>query len=99
MSRKRLGEIEGCVLALIAVDGPATPYAIRKVFLNSLNPQWSGSSGTIYPLIARLLRQKLICSTLCRTGKRRGYRISLTAAGSRALQSWLAVPIPGWVAG
>jgi DNA-binding PadR family transcriptional regulator len=95
----QLSEIEACVLALVSVDGPATPYAIRKVFLDSPSPQWSGSAGTIYPLIERLLRRKLIRSKLCLTGKRRGYQISLTTAGSRALGLWLFVPIPEWVAG
>lgn len=87
------------MLALVSVDGPATPYAIRKVFLDSPSPQWSGSAGTIYPLIERLLRRKLIRSKLCLTGKRRGYQISLTTAGSRALRLWLSLPIPDWVGG
>jgi DNA-binding PadR family transcriptional regulator len=99
MASDRLSEIEACVLALVSADGPATPYAIRKVFLDSPSPQWSGSAGTIYPLVERLLRRKLIRSKLCLTGKRRGYQISLTAAGSRALRSWLSFPIPEWVAG
>src|SRR5215471_20999039 len=77
----RVSEIEACVLGLLSVDGPATPYAIRKVFLESPNPQWSGSAGTIYPLIERLLRRKLIRSKLCLTGKRRGQRISVTVSG------------------
>jgi DNA-binding PadR family transcriptional regulator len=94
-----LSEIEGCVLGLLSAEGPATPYATRKVFLQSPNPQWSGSAGTIYPLIERLLRRKLIRSQLCLTGKRRGQRISVTASGSRALKQWLSVPIPEWVAG
>src|SRR5580704_2962890 len=94
-----LSEIEACVIALVSVDGPATPYAIRKVFLDSPSPQWSGSAGTIYPLIERLLGRKLIRSKLCLTGKRRGYQISVTAAGSRALRAWLSLPIPEWVAG
>ena len=98
-SNRQLSEIEGCVLGLLSVEGPATPYAIRKVFLQSPNPQWSGSAGTIYPLIQRLLRRKLIRSRLCLTGKRRGQRISVTASGSRALKQWLSVPIPEWVAG
>ena len=98
-SSGQLSEIEGCVLGLLSVDGPATPYAIRKVFLQSPSPQWSGSAGTIYPLIERLLRRKLIRSKLCLTGKRRGQRISVTASGSRALKQWLCVPIPEWVAG
>ena len=95
----QLSEIEGCVLGLLSLEGPATPYAIRKAFLQSPNPQWSGSAGTIYPLIERLLRRKLIRSTLCLTGKRRGQRISVTAPGSHALKQWLSVPIPEWVAG
>jgi len=94
-----LSEIEACVLGLISLDGPATPYAIRKVFLTSPNPQWSGSAGTIYPLMQRLLRRKMIRSEVCVTGKRRGHRISLTASGSRAFERWLLVPIPEWVAG
>jgi DNA-binding PadR family transcriptional regulator len=98
-SKNKLSEIEGCVLGLLSVDGPATPYAIRKVFRESPNPQWSGSAGTIYPLIERLLRRKLIRSKVCLTGKRRGHRISVTSSGSWALKQWLSIPIPEWVAG
>ena len=99
MAADKLSEIEACVLALVSVDGPATPYAIRKVFLHSPNPQWSGSAGTIYPLIERLKRRKLIRTKVFRTGKRRGKRISLTSAGSRAVRSWLSLPVQAWVAG
>src|SRR5579872_6366815 len=98
-SSSQLSEIEACVLALVFVDGPATPYAIRKVFLDSPSPQWSGSAGTIYPLIGRLLRRKLIRSKVRLTGKRRGHQISLTTAGSQAVGLWLSLPIPEWVAG
>ena len=97
--RDTLSEIEACVLGLINVEGPATPYAIRKVFLDSPSPQWSGSAGTIYPLMERLRRRQLIRSEQFRTGKRHGKKISLTAAGSRALKRWLATPVPDWVAG
>ena len=99
MASDTLSEIEACVLALVSLDGPATPYTIRRVFLNSPSPQWSGSAGTIYPLIERLLRRKLIRSKVCFTGKRRGHQISLTTAGSRALRLWLSLPVPEWVAG
>src|SRR5271157_5530180 len=95
--RGQLSDIEACVLALVSEHGPATPYAIRKVFLDSPSPQWSGSAGTIYPLIERLLRRRLIRSKSCLTGKRRGHQISLTTAGSRALRLWLSLPIPEWV--
>jgi DNA-binding PadR family transcriptional regulator len=94
-----LSEIEGCVLALIQESGPATPYAIRKDFLDSPTPQWSGSAGTIYPLVARLQRRGLLHSKIHYTGDRKGRRISLTAAGLSAFRSWLAVPVPEWVTG
>lgn len=97
--RDALSEIEACVLGLISVEGPATPYAIRKVFLDSPSPQWSGSAGTIYPLMERLRRRQLIRSEHFRTGKRHGRKISLTAAGALALKRWLAAPVPNWVAG
>jgi len=97
--RGQLSEIEACVLALVSEDGPATPYAIRKIFLDSPSPQWSGSAGTIYPLIERLSRRKLIHSKLRLTGKRRGHQISLTSAGSHALRLWLSHPVPEWVGG
>ena len=44
-------------MALIAENGPATPYAVRKDFLDSPTPQWSGSAGTIYPLVARMQKK------------------------------------------
>src|SRR5215469_2976786 len=97
--RDGLSEIEACVLGVISVEGPATPYAIRKVFLDSPSPQWSGSAGTIYPLIKRLRGRRLILSEDFRTGKRHGRKISLTRAGARALKQWLATPVPDWVAG
>jgi DNA-binding PadR family transcriptional regulator len=92
-------EIEGCVLALAWAEGPMTPYAIRTEFLNSPNPQWSGSAGTIYPLVRRLEKRGWIRSQVRRTGKRKGNQILVTAAGLRILRRWLRVPLQDWVAG
>jgi len=92
-------EIEGSVLAMVWAEGPLTPYAIRKDFLNSPNPQWSGSAGTIYPLIARLRRRGWIRSEVRLRGKRKGNYISLTATGLRALRRWLCAPLAEWVVG
>lgn len=94
-----LSEIEGCVLALALEQGPATPYVIRKDFRDSPTPQWSGSAGTIYPLVKRLMRRGLIRSKIHRTGDRKGQLISLTPAGRRAFERWLSVPVSDWVAG
>ena|SRR5450755_42115 len=99
MAARRLSEMEACVLALIWLDGPVTAYALRLVFLKSPSPQWSGSAGSIYPLLARLERSRLVRSTAQSTGRRPGKLFSLSPAGRRAVQKWLEPDIPGWVAG
>jgi DNA-binding PadR family transcriptional regulator len=99
MVKRKLSEIEACVLALAWANGPSTPYAIRRVFLKSPTPQWSGSAGTIYPLIERLLKEKLIHSRTLATGKREAQQIYPAAAGMRALKQWMAIPTSDWVAG
>ena len=99
MAHIESSEIEGCVLAMIWAEGPLTPYAIRKDFLSSPNPQWSGSAGTTYPLIARLRRRGWIRSAISLRGKRKGHKISLTPAGRKALKRWLCAPLADWVVG
>ena len=91
--------MEACVLALIWSAGPSTPYAVRQVFLKSPSPQWSGSAGSIYPLVERLERRKLIRSTVHSTGRRESHLLSVTPAGIRAVERWLEPAIPDWVWG
>jgi DNA-binding PadR family transcriptional regulator len=67
-----LSEMEGCVLALIWSGGPLMPYAIRQVFRKSPSPQWSGSAGSIYPLVDRLERRALIRSAAAGVAARAG---------------------------
>ena len=99
MLRRNLSEMEGCVLALIWADGPSTPYALRQVFLKSPSPQWSGSAGSIYPLIERLARRHLIRCVTHATGRREGRLISITLAGQAAMEQWLDPALPDWVTG
>jgi DNA-binding PadR family transcriptional regulator len=99
MAQRKLSEMEACVLALIWSNGPSTPYSLRQVFLKSPSPQWSGSAGSIYPLVERLERRKLIRSAARSTGRRESKLFTLTAAGSRAIEDWLEPNVPDWVAG
>src|SRR5687767_266358 len=93
MSMERdLNELEGIVLGLIGVKGPCTPYLVRKDFQKSPSPFWSGSAGTIYPLIERLARQKLIKHVSTRDDKRGGNLYVLTKSGEKALKDWLYEP-------
>jgi DNA-binding PadR family transcriptional regulator len=75
-------------------DGPCTPYQVRKLFLESPTPSWSGSSGTIYPLMRRL-ESSAIVTTRDAALDSRGTRLyRLTPAGRRALKSWMRPPLP-----
>jgi DNA-binding PadR family transcriptional regulator len=89
MSMRKLSELEGAVLGVISLSEPLTPYQIRKVFARSPNPHWSGSAGSIYPLVERLARHRLVSASAHVTGERRGFKYSLTAAGCKVLRSWI----------
>ena len=58
--RKNLTELEACVLALVAKEGPCTAYSIRKQFEESLTSTWHASTGSIYPLIRRMTERGLL---------------------------------------
>jgi DNA-binding PadR family transcriptional regulator len=97
--KKRLTELEGGVLALIKLRGPCTPYAIRKEFLASTTPYWSGSAGAIYPLFRRLCQRRLIQTTRSTGDGRNGRLYTLTPAGTGALNKWLQPPLTPLVIG
>lgn len=90
---RELTELEGCVLGNLKVLGPCTPYAIRREFLASTTPYWSGSAGAIYPLIARLARRGLVRAARRTADARGGTLYALTATGERALRRWLGPPL------
>lgn len=91
MSERSL--LENMVLAIVAERGPCTPYAVRKVFVDSPSSHWSGSAGAIYPLVARLEKSGLLVSTPAPEDRRRTRVLTITEAGRVAMLSWLASPI------
>lgn len=88
-------ELEGCVLGIVWERGPCTAYVIRTVFLESLSPYWSGSAGSIYPLVARLEARGLVAARVEPRGGRSRKELSLTPEGLAALRTWL-LPLPEW---
>src|SRR3954451_8504709 len=92
-TQRKLTELEGCVLGLVWANGPCTPYTLRKEFLNSPSPDWSGSAGAIYPLIERLEKRKLIRSAQHADGLRLSKRYELTASGLSKLRLWAGPPL------
>jgi DNA-binding PadR family transcriptional regulator len=86
---KRLTELENCTLGLIARLQPCSTYRIRSEFAHSSTTEWSASAGSIYPLIERLVRLKLIKAE-SRSGDARGRRdLRTTRRGDQAVHAWL----------
>jgi DNA-binding PadR family transcriptional regulator len=86
---RKLSELEGAVLGVVSLQDAITPYQIRKIFERSPNPHWSGSAGSIYPLVRRLARNRLLSARTHTTGQRRGLKYMLTVSGRRILRSWI----------
>jgi DNA-binding PadR family transcriptional regulator len=97
--RTTLTELEGCVLGVLHVLEPCTAYSVRREFLDSPSPYWSGSAGAIYPLIERLRRRGLMRASTQTTGRRKSRLLGLTPAGRAALRAWLRPPLPDVVIG
>ena len=93
---QNLTELEGAVLGVLWQNGPCTPYRVRRVFLDSPSPYWSGSAGAIYPLMLRLQRRGLIASREGSAG-RRARLYALVPAGVREFRAWLEPPWPAVV--
>ncbi|MHC4080322.1 MAG: PadR family transcriptional regulator [Planctomycetota bacterium] len=87
-------DLELVVLGVVWKMGPCTPYAIRREFLTSPTPHFSGSAGTIYPLVRRLERDGLLSSEAAQQGRRRSRLYRTTSTGTAALKRWLRPPVP-----
>jgi DNA-binding PadR family transcriptional regulator len=100
MPRPRtLTELEGTVLGVVWARQPCTPYRVRREFLDSPSPYWSGSAGAIYPLMARLETAGLLQSVAHATGERGSRLYRLSTVGRRALERWVGPPLPRVVTG
>ena len=90
-------EFESCTLAAIQQRQPCSAYEIRQLFARSTTPDWSGTTGSIYPAIARLLKRGLI-AVEPQVGDRRGRRnLTVTLEGAQAVRAWLTNLQP-WIA-
>ncbi len=98
-SRRSLTELEGTVLGMVWARQPCTPYRVRREFLDSPSPYWSGSAGAIYPLMLRLESAGLLRSIERATGARVGRLYRVTPAGGRRLRRWVGPPYDAAVVG
>jgi len=90
---ERLSDLERATLGILHARGPLTAYSVRREFETSRSSHWSGSSGSIYPLLKRLEKRGHLTSDPVSTGKRRGRLYRMTEAGMQALLEWLKSPV------
>jgi DNA-binding PadR family transcriptional regulator len=90
---KRPTELEHTVLGIIWRRGGCSAYDVRKEFATSLSAQWSDSSGSIYPLIARLQKVGLVLVEGGKGAARRRRQITITGKGMLLLKEWLRLPL------
>lgn len=91
-------ELENCVLGIVWLYGPCTAYVVRQEFVTSQSSHWSGSAGSIYPLLERLRNAGLISAAHETWGRGRKTRYRITSSGEATLRAWLGPPLPEWTA-
>lgn len=79
------------VLGLVARQGRATPYDLKRAISHSIGNFWSFSHAQLYEEPARLAAAGLLQEEREEEGRRRR-TFTITALGRRALAAWLADP-------
>jgi DNA-binding PadR family transcriptional regulator len=89
MNDQKLGELEHCVLLVIRRIQPCTAYEVRRAFQTSLTTSWRASTGSIYPLLRKLVANGLVTEKAVAGDMRRSRKLAITRNGSRSLKTWL----------
>ena len=78
------------ILGMLSIC-PKSGYDIKKSIEGSISNFWSESYGQIYPVLKRLVSEKLVLKSVERqSGKPDRHVYELTAAGRAELRGWLS---------
>ena len=91
MSSSQLTPVSYLLLGLVERLGPATPYALKQKVAESVGYFWTFSHSQIYAEAADLAGSGLLAADQEETGRRRR-SYTITAAGRKALRTWLREP-------
>lgn len=91
MSTPDLTPVSYVVLGLVARDGPSTPYDIKVAVGRGIAQFWPFPHSQIYSETARLADLGLLAGEQ-EAGGRRRHVYSITDAGRKTLEGWLAQP-------
>lgn len=94
MASPKLSTTSYAVLSLLAVR-PWTTYELAQQMQRSLRQVWPRAESVVYEEPKRLATAGLAKATVRHTGRRPSTVYSITAAGRRALSSWLDRPGAG----
>jgi PadR family transcriptional regulator AphA len=87
---KRLNKTRYAILGILT-QRPMSGYDIKKEMDESTQYFWQESPGQIYPILAKLLREKLVtCTNSSTSGSRVRNIYKITATGLKELKTWLA---------
>ncbi|MCK4607999.1 MAG: PadR family transcriptional regulator [Gammaproteobacteria bacterium] len=87
----RINKARYAVLGLLTLE-PMSGYDMQKAMHKTINHFWSESDGQLYPMLAKLTQEKLVTVTEESQGARTRKIYTITKAGKKALQKWLAIP-------
>lgn len=88
-----LSELEGAVLGFMRATGGCTAYAVRKAIAVSRSSHFSSSAGSVYPLLKRLEKRRLISTQRTERGGAGSRLCTLTPDGEAALRRWAVPPV------
>jgi DNA-binding PadR family transcriptional regulator len=88
-------ELECCVLSIVKAHEPCTAYTVRRTLAESASSFWSGSSGSVYPLLRRLEAQGLVATDDEPWGEGSKRLFRLTREGRAELKQWVR-DLPDW---
>jgi DNA-binding PadR family transcriptional regulator len=94
VSRQRLTDGEGTLLALVVRAGPLTAYQIARVYELSPVTNYNTSKGKIYPMIRRLKARGYLAGESVEADARGTERLKATAAGREAVRRWASEILP-----
>jgi DNA-binding PadR family transcriptional regulator len=87
--RTELTSRESMVLAMVQRNQPVTAYRIRRIFADSIVTNYTNSTGTIYPIIRRLVRRGYVAAQVVEDSKRGAELLRCTEAGVEAIREWI----------
>lgn len=92
----QLTTTEAAVLALLAIEGERSGYDLFKLAEKSIGHVWTPARSGLYAVLPRLERAGLArCRAVAAKKSADKQLYSITAAGRRALTSWLETVEPG----